>query len=95
MLKQAIVLAGGIDPRLTPLSTSDHPKCLLPVANSPVLLYSLMALKHAGIMSVLVVRPGDVQTGRSSRPMDDRALARAMLSNTASILGAAGVGCLG
>lgn len=58
MLKQAIVLAGGIDPRLTPLSTSDHPKCLLPVANSPVLLYSLMALNHAGIMSVLVVRSG-------------------------------------
>eukprot|EP00892_Ulva_mutabilis_P010449 jgi/Ulvmu1/7777/UM004_0006.1 len=59
MLEQAVVLAGGIDPRLNPLCTSDHPKCLLPVANSPVLLYSLMALKHAGITSVLVVGWGD------------------------------------
>lgn len=61
MLEQAIVLAGGIDPRLTPLCTSDHPKCLLPVANSPVLLYSLMALKHARITSVLVVNSSLVQ----------------------------------
>lgn len=76
MVEQAIVLAGGIDPRLTPLSTSDHPKCLLPVANSPVLLYSLMALKHAGIMSVLVVCSDDVQITPTRTLMTHGALAR-------------------
>lgn len=52
---EAVVLAGGIEPRLIPLTNSEHPKCLLPVANSPVILYSLTALKQAGITTVLVV----------------------------------------
>jgi NDP-sugar pyrophosphorylase family protein len=50
------VLAGGGEPRLHPLTGPEHPKCLLPVANSPVILYSLTALKQSGITSVLVVR---------------------------------------
>jgi NDP-sugar pyrophosphorylase family protein len=53
---EAVVLAGGTEPRLAPLTSSENPKCLLPVANSPVILFSLKALKQAGISTVLVVR---------------------------------------
>ena len=55
-MPEAIVLAGGEDARLNPLTNAEHPKCLLPVANSPAILYSLMALKNAGITSIFVVR---------------------------------------
>lgn len=53
---EAIVLAGGHDARLNPLTNADQPKCLLPVANAPALSYSLTALQKAGITAVFVVR---------------------------------------
>jgi Nucleotidyl transferase len=55
-MPEAIVLAGGEDKRLNPLTSAEQPKCLLPVANSPAILYSLHALHRAGIDSVFVVR---------------------------------------
>ena len=50
------MLAGGADPRLSPLTNTEHPKCLLPVANSPAILYALTAVRDAGITSIFVVR---------------------------------------
>jgi translation initiation factor eIF-2B subunit epsilon len=54
-VREAIVLAGGEDTRLHPLTSSDNPKCLLPVANVPALLYSLVALQKANVAVVFVV----------------------------------------
>lgn len=54
---EAVILAGGEDKRLHPLTAPDHPKCLLPVANAPVLQYAIRTLNSAGVKSVFVVRP--------------------------------------
>lgn len=54
---EAVILAGGEDKRLNPLTAPDHPKCLLPVGNAPVLQYSLRTLNSAGVKSAIVVRP--------------------------------------
>lgn len=53
---EAIVLAGGQDTRLNPLTNADHPKCLMPVANVPALSYALSAIQATGIQTVFVVR---------------------------------------
>ena len=55
-MPEAIVLAGGEDARLNPLTRADQPKCLLPVCLQPAILYALLALQKAGITSVFVVR---------------------------------------
>lgn len=52
---QAVVLAGGDDKRLHPM-TSSSVKALLPVANKPLLSYSLRLLAAAGLKQCLVVR---------------------------------------
>ena len=52
---QAIVLAGGDDKRLFPL-TAVTAKALLPVANKPMLHYPLKTLVDAGLRHVFVVR---------------------------------------
>lgn len=56
-LPEAIILAGGEDSRLNPLTSAEQPKCLLPVANLPAIQYSLTVLRKAGITSVFVARP--------------------------------------
>eukprot|EP01025_Chloroclados_australasicus_P067761 TRINITY_DN93936_c0_g1_i1.p2 TRINITY_DN93936_c0_g1~~TRINITY_DN93936_c0_g1_i1.p2 ORF type:complete len:102 (+),score=9.32 TRINITY_DN93936_c0_g1_i1:142-447(+) len=63
-VREAIILAGGVDTRLSPLTDPEHPKCLLPVANSPILLSPLLAAKRAGITNVFVVACGDVVSSR-------------------------------
>mmetsp|Transcript_15489 Transcript_15489/g.33608 ORF Transcript_15489/g.33608 Transcript_15489/m.33608 type:complete len:476 (-) Transcript_15489:297-1724(-) len=55
---QAIVLAGGDDKRLYPLSTGVV-KALLPVANKPLLSYPLRTLSEAGLRHVYVVVSGE------------------------------------
>lgn len=51
---QAVVLAGGDDKRLYPLTTGTV-KGLLPVANKPLLSYPLRALAEAGLKHAFVV----------------------------------------
>jgi choline kinase len=53
---EAVILAGGEDARLHPLTSQEHPKCLLSVGNSTLLLYSLTAVKQVGIKKIFVVR---------------------------------------
>ena len=53
---EAVILAGGEDKRLNPLTSRADPKCLLTVANTPVLFYALKSLKVAGVHSAFVVR---------------------------------------
>lgn len=50
---KALLLAGGLGTRLRPL-TNTMPKCLVPIANRPLLDYWLDALEHAGITDVLI-----------------------------------------
>ena len=58
---EAVVLAGGDDKRLFPLSAG-VPKALLPVANRPLLHYPLRMLAEAGLHHAWVV---SVRRGRS------------------------------
>lgn len=51
---QAVLLAGGEDKALFPL-TSGVVKALLPVANRPLISYPLRSLSEAGLTHVLVV----------------------------------------
>lgn len=51
---EAVVLAGGDDKRLFPLSAG-VPKALLPVANRPLLHYPLRMLAEAGLRHAWVV----------------------------------------
>ncbi len=52
---QAVLLAGGSGSNLFPLNQMNLPLALLPVANQPLITYSLRALEAAGIVEVLVV----------------------------------------
>ncbi|KAL6765072.1 eukaryotic translation initiation factor 2B gamma [Haematococcus lacustris] len=55
---QAILLAGGDDKRLHPL-TSGMLKALLPVANRPLISYALKSLADAGLKHTFVVVSGE------------------------------------
>ena len=50
---KAIVLAGGFGTRLRPLSCS-RPKPLFPLANQPIIDYTLQSLSHAGVDAVIL-----------------------------------------
>ena len=53
---QAVVLAGGEEKSLYPLTSGGGlVKALLPVANRPLLSYPLKTLSSAGLRSVIVV----------------------------------------
>jgi len=51
---QAVILAAGEGKRLRPL-TKNRPKALIPVANSPIIDYSIQALVANGIRDIIVV----------------------------------------
>lgn len=51
---QAIVLAGGKGSRMTEL-TAGQPKCLLPIANVPMIWYPLQILERSGFKEAIVV----------------------------------------
>lgn len=51
---QAIVLAGGKGSRMTEL-TANKPKCLLPIANVPMIWYPLQVLERVGFKEAIVV----------------------------------------
>jgi NDP-sugar pyrophosphorylase family protein len=51
---EAVVLAGGEDKRMYPLTTASM-KAFLPVANAPLLSYSLRMLAAAGLKHVFMV----------------------------------------
>ncbi|KAL6433010.1 hypothetical protein ACFW04_006361 [Cataglyphis niger] len=51
---QAIVLAGGKGSRMTEL-TAGQPKCLLPIANVPMIWYPLQILERSGFREAIVV----------------------------------------
>ncbi|PTN11971.1 sugar phosphate nucleotidyltransferase [Nitrosomonas aestuarii] len=51
---KAIILSAGQGRRLLPL-TENSPKCLLPVANKPVLAWQIDALQTAGIDEIVIV----------------------------------------
>ncbi|GFR40448.1 hypothetical protein Agub_g976 [Astrephomene gubernaculifera] len=55
---QAVVLAGGEDQILYPLTTNTV-KALLPVANKPLISYPLRTLAEAGLRSAIVVVTGE------------------------------------
>ena len=52
MIKEAIILAGGLGTRLRPI-INDIPKCLAPVNGVPFLHYLISYLKNSGIESFL------------------------------------------
>jgi NDP-sugar pyrophosphorylase family protein len=60
---QAILLAGGAGSSLFPLNHTGLPLALLPVANQPLITFSLRTLEEAGIVDVLVVRSCSVDLG--------------------------------
>lgn len=51
---QAVVLSGGLGNRMYPL-TDSQPKCLLPIANRPLLSFQLEILERSGFHQVIVV----------------------------------------
>ena len=51
---KAVICAAGRGSRLSPL-TDSAPKCLLPVYNQPMIMYSLSVIKQAGITDVCIV----------------------------------------
>ena len=51
---QAVVLAGGMGSRLFPLVHDTFPKCLLPVANRPLISFQLELLEKSGLTSVII-----------------------------------------
>ncbi|XP_029155359.1 translation initiation factor eIF-2B subunit gamma [Nylanderia fulva] len=51
---QAVVLAGGKGSRMTEL-TAGQPKCLLPIANVPMIWYPLQILERSGFKEAIVV----------------------------------------
>ncbi|KAG5325456.1 EI2BG factor, partial [Pseudoatta argentina] len=51
---QAIVLAGGKGSRMTEL-TAGQPKCLLPIANVPMIWYPLQILERSGFKEAIVI----------------------------------------
>ncbi|GJL75927.1 phosphocholine cytidylyltransferase family protein [Nitrosomonas sp.] len=51
---KAIILSAGQGRRLLPL-TENSPKCLLPVANKPVLAWQIDALQAAGVDEIIIV----------------------------------------
>lgn len=53
MINRALILAGGDGLRMRPL-TCTKPKAMLPVCGSPVISYTLDALKRQGFKSVLI-----------------------------------------
>ena len=52
---QAVLLAGGAGASLFPLNNTGNPLALFPVANQPLITYSLRTLEQAGIVDVLLV----------------------------------------
>lgn len=52
MIKEAIILAGGLGTRLRPV-VSDKPKCMAPVAGRPFLHYLIRFLQTGGIESFI------------------------------------------
>ena len=60
---QAVILAIGTEASLSPLTSPQLPKALLPVANRPLLLSHLKMLERAGITSVIVVATASAASG--------------------------------
>ncbi|KAL7299153.1 hypothetical protein TKK_0007752 [Trichogramma kaykai] len=58
---QAVVLAGGKGSRMTEL-TAGKPKCLLPIANLPMIYYPLHFLERSGFNDAIVVVSETVKT---------------------------------
>src|SRR3989344_5890812 len=55
---KGVILAGGLATRLRPLTQVTN-KHLLPVFNKPMIFYPLLAMQHAGINEVLLIRSPD------------------------------------
>lgn len=55
---QAIILAGGAGVRLYPLTTEHVPKATLPIANKPMIHYTLYYLEKNGFKEAIVVSSG-------------------------------------
>lgn len=53
-IMKAVILAAGEGTRLKPF-TESMPKVMLPVANKPILSYTIEALKRNGIMDIVIV----------------------------------------
>lgn len=57
---QAVIMAGGHGNRMYPL-TNGFPKCLLPIANRPILSYTLEILEKAGFNQVIVITEASLE----------------------------------
>lgn len=55
----AVILAGGNGNNLHPLNSGDIPKCLLPVANRPLLTFPVQMLEEGGVTEIFIVCAGE------------------------------------
>lgn len=51
---QAVVIADPFNTKFAPLTTPSRPKCMLPLANRPILAYTLDFLKGSGVQEVIL-----------------------------------------
>jgi len=58
---QAVVMAGGKGSRMTDITTGKH-KCLLPIANIPMVWYPLKMLQNNGFQEAIVIVPDSARS---------------------------------
>ena len=61
---QAVVIADGFDGKFSPL-TNSLPRCLIPLANIPLIEYTLESLSFSGVQEAFLYCKANVEAFRS------------------------------